>query len=133
MTRNELVAVLLNLKTKREDTTFGRRPFSMDSFMGPAAVFFTITPPDVRTLAISVTSGVLSVARAMSLNVTDIPSHTERVAIAGCNPAACSEYFDTVCSAFFDPIVCVDRNTGFSRPEGGLVGVCKGYIGVVES
>ncbi len=105
----------------------------MDSCRGSADVFFTITPPDVRTLAISVLSGVVSVESAMNLNATEIPSHAARVAISGRNLAVCSEHFDAVCSALFNSMVCVDRNTGFSRPEGGLVGVCRGYIGVVES
>ncbi len=70
-----------------------------------------------RALAIYVLSGVLEVERAMSLNAIEILFNAEGVAIAGYNSVACLEYFETFCSAYFDPMVCFHRNTGILRPE----------------
>ncbi len=62
-------------------------------FLKCAAVFVTTTPSDVGALAISVLSGELPADEVRQMALHRVPSDSQRVSIAGCNPAACAEYF----------------------------------------
>ncbi len=105
-----------------EGRAYRRRPFSMGRFMGPQLSSVPLRPkawahrPYLRFQ-------VHSVERAKSLNSRKILSHAERVALAECNLVACSEYCEALCSTYIDSVVGIDRNTIFSRPEGGTFGL----------
>ncbi len=116
-----------------ERLVYRRRAFSMDVFIKSAAVFVTITPSDVGTLAISVLSGIHCLDQVQEMDGESVPSHGQRLRIAGCNPIACAEYFECVCEAFFNSMVRFDKSSGLPHCGGGLFGYAKGYIGVTES
>ncbi len=59
-----------------ERLVYRRRAFSMDAFLKSAAVFVTITPSDVGTLAISILSGKMSYLDAENLTADQVPPHT---------------------------------------------------------
>lgn len=110
-----------------EKLVYRRRAFSLDTFLRSASIFVTITPSDVGTLAISVISGCISVEEAEHLEGNEVPSHSQRVSIAGMDPLACTEYFEVVCDMFFSFMVRFDRKPDFLVREAVFLGFARDY------
>lgn len=116
-----------------ERLVYRRRAFSLDVNQKGGGVFVTLTPNDAGTMTISYYAGKISTENLLELSGNNVPSHAERLKIAGTDPVACVQYFNEILDAFFEIVVGFDKNKGLPFRRGGLFGICKAYVGAIEA
>lgn len=116
-----------------ERFVYRRKAFALDTFFKSGAIFVTLTPSDVGTMIVSVLAGRVSADSVRQMELGEVPSHAERVCLAGLDPVACAEYFDIIIDVFIEEMVGFDYKRGLPRKFGGIFGTVKAFAGAMES
>lgn len=100
--------------------------------LGPAQIFFTVSPDSAGTYSIAISAGEIEsnvVAHANQL----LPTRAERKKIAADHPVECARYFMCVMNTVVNDILGWDQFRGKSKRGGGVFGVVKAFGAASET
>ena len=97
--------------------------------LGLPSFYVTINPADVFNPLVKFLAG--SEIDVDNLLPEQVPNYHEQSLLVARNPAVCAKFFNIYMKAFISSILGYDSKK--INPEGGILGVVKGYYGCVEA
>ncbi len=113
--------------TNEERKEYQRRAWNMSARHHGAAAFVTISPDDSSSATVAFYAGYINVDPLRSIKLSDVPSHSTRIEIAGKNSFACSLFFSNMLDLFIKHILGFDMHRKRSYLNGGALGVVKAF------
>ena len=98
-----------------------REIFGLMIKYGFPLLWITISPAPVHSPIFMLLAG-----EPIDIDISNIPSHTERAKLVANNPVAAAKYYNTILDAFTNYLL------GYKQLDGGTFGNTKAYYGMTE-